>query len=178
MVNLIAKSPCDGALPMEKGSLTLSAGPTVPITSVAPFIGQEAAVSAALRSEIGAAFPNPGCVTGESDAQVVWSGLGQALVLGPVVAPDGAAITDQSDAWTWLVLEGAQARDALAFVTPLDLRDSIFKPGQAARSLLGHMSCLFWRTGAERYEMLVFRSMAHTAIHELSTAMTFAAETG
>lgn len=171
MGNLIAKPPCDGLLPVATGALQLSEGVYETITSVAPFKGKDALVSKALKAAIGAALPAPNRATGKADARVVWSGLGQAMVLGPAVAPAGAAVTDQTDAWACLALEGPDAAAVLARLTPLDLRDSQFKRGHAARSLLGHMNCLFLRSGVARYEMLVFRSMAQTAVHELSRAM-------
>lgn len=171
MTRLIAKTACDGLLPVSHGALTLSEAVPQAITSVAPYAGQEAAVSDALKQAMGAGFPAPNRSLGKAGARVVWSGIGQALVLGAPVAPKGAAVTDQSDAWACLVLEGDGAADVLARLTPLDLRDSAFKRGHAARSLLGHMTCLFVRTGAVRFEMLVFRSMAKTAVHELSRAM-------
>ncbi len=171
MARLIAKSPAEGLLPVVVRGLTLTEADHGRITSVAPFRGQEAAVAGALKQAIGAAWPAPGRITGRAGARAVWSGLGQVLVLGPEVAVAGAALTDQSDAWCCLALEGEGAAAALARLTPLDLRESVFKRGHAARSLLGHMSCLFLRTGAARYEMLVFRSMARTAVHELTRAM-------
>ena len=63
------------------------------------------------------------------------------------------------------------ARAVLARLTPLDLRGSVFKTGHAARSTLGHMNCVFMRTGAARYQMMVFRSMTQTAVHEITRAM-------
>lgn len=171
MARLIAKSPCDGLVPVEAGGLRLTEADYGAITGLAPFQGQEGAVSATLKQAIGAGLPGPNRARGRAGARVVWSGLGQALMLGPPVDPAGAAVTDQSDAWACLALDGLGAREALARLTPLDLRDSAFKRGHAARSLLGHMTCLFIRTGATRYEMLVFRSMARTAVHDLTRAM-------
>lgn len=171
MVNLVAKSAADGLLPVTHGSVTLSEAGMARITSVAPFRGRSGAVSDALKAAVGAAFPAPNRVTGTAGARIVWTGPGQAMVLGPEVAVEGAALTDQSDAWAWLVLEGAGARDVLARLTPVDLRDGVFKRGHAARTLLFHMTCTLMRTGAERWEILVFRSMARTAVHDLGEAM-------
>ncbi|MCG6904137.1 MAG: sarcosine oxidase subunit gamma [Rhodobacter sp.] len=172
MPRLIAKSACDGLLPVTIGSVTLSEFSPDAITSLAPFNGRAAAVSGALKSAIGAGFPAANRCTGKAGARVAWSGIGQALVIGPRVEIDGAAMTDQTDAWACLALDGARAGEVLARLCPLDLRDSQFKTGHAARSLLGHMTGLFLRTGARRFELLVFRSMAQTAVHELTGAMT------
>lgn len=172
MARLIAKTACSGLLPIETGTVGMSEMLPEAITLVAPFDGQEKAVSEALKSTIGAAFPAPGRATGKAGARIVWSGLGQALVLGPPADVPGAAISDQSDAWACIVLEGANVPAVLARLCPLDLRESSFKRGHAARTLLGHMTCLILRSGVARYELLVFRSMARTAIHELARAMT------
>ena len=172
MVRLIAKTPCEGLVPVEVAGVTLTEWVPEAITSVAPFKGQDKLVSAALKEALGTGLPAPGRAAGKEGARVLWSGLGQAMVLGPRVEVSGAALTDQSDAWACLVLEGPEARAVLARLCPLDLRREVFKRGHVARSLLGHMNVLVHRAGAERYELMVFRSMAHTAVHELSEAMT------
>ena len=171
VAKLLAKSAGYGLLPLQIGELTLVELPVDTITSVAPYAGKEASVSKALKAKIGAGLPAQGRAVGKASARVVWSGLDQVLVLGPKVNVPDAAVSDQSDGWLHVALEGDDARDVLARLCPLDLRDSVFKRGHAAGSLLGHMNCLYLRTGADRYEMLVFRSMAHTAVSELKRAM-------
>ena len=176
MVDLIARTPLGGIAPRSIGAVTLSEISHEAITSLAPFRGQEAAVSAALKKRFGAAFPKPGRYTGKAGARALWSGMGQALILGAALEPiPGAAITDQSDAWTCVALDGQGARDVLARLTPLDLRAGVFRTGQAARTEIAHMSGIVLRTGAERYEMMVFRSMAQTLWHDLETAMRMVA---
>ena len=171
MARLTAKSPC-ADLDLDRVRMfELTETDYGSITSVAPFRGREQDVSDALKATIGTGFPAPGRVTGRTGARVAWSGLGQALVLGPRVAPQGAAVTDQSDAWACLALSGRGSADVLARLTPLDLRDSRFRRGHAARSLLGHMPCLFLRTGTTRYELLVFRSMTRNVVEELGRAV-------
>ena len=171
MISLIAKSACEGLLPLSYGSATLTEAFSEAITSVMPLKGQDKAVSAALKDAVGAELPGPGRTTGNAGARVVWSGTGQAMVLGPRVTIAGAAVTDQSDGWACMALEGEDARAVLARLVPLDLRVGVFKSGHAARTLLGHMSCVLMRTGKDRYGLMVFRSMAKTAVHELEIAM-------
>ena len=171
MANLVATSSAEGRLPAAIGPMTLSEAPFAPITWVAPFQGQSASVSAALKAATGIGLPNPGEVLAWDGVKAVWAGPGQALILGAEVAPEGAAIADQSDGWIWLILDGAGAADVLARLTPIDLREDSFGVGQAARTLLFHMTATILRTGTERYEILVFRSMAATAVHDLTTAM-------
>ena len=171
MPRLTARTPCADLDLAGIGSCELSEVDHGSVTSVAPFRGCEQEVSKALKAIIGSGFPAPNRVMGKAGARVVWSGLGQALVLGPPVELENAAVTDQSDAWACLALSGKMSVDVLAHLTPLDLRDRRFRRGHAARSLLGHMPCLFMRLGATRYEMMVFRSMAATAVHEIRRAM-------
>lgn len=171
MARLVATSPAAGLLPVTAGAVTLSEEVPEAITSVAPYRGKAKAVSEALKADFGAGFPAPNRTTGRSGARIVWNGPGQAMALGPRVSPEDAAVTDQSDAWACLVLEGTHAAAVLARLVPVDLREAAFKRGHAARTLLGHMTCTLMRTGALRYEILVFRSMAATAVHELAVAM-------
>lgn len=179
MPELIAKTPCAGlGLPLAHGAAVLDEWLPGPMTSVAPFAGQAAAVDAAL-APLGLAFPAPNGMADSGmadggDARIVWTGRGQAFVIG-VAAPDAlaplAALSDQSDGWAGLRLTGAAAGAVLARLVPLDLTPGAMAPGTAARSLLGHMPLILMRTGDHAFDLLTFRSMAHTAVHELTTAM-------
>ncbi len=172
MTELTAKSPCDGLLPLTIGSVSCSETVFDAITSVAPYAGEAEWVSSALRGQIGAEFPAPNRATGTAHNRAVWSGRDQALVLGPRLAEiPGAAMTDQTDAWACVALDGAGARDVLARLVPVDLRDHAFSQGHAARTLIGHMTCVLMRTGENRYGIMVFRSMARTLAHDLRLAM-------
>ena len=172
MADLTATTPCAGLLPLTIGAQTLDEEVFDAITSVAPFRGQAKSVSAALKAQMGAGFPGPGRATGKADARAVWAGRAQALVLGPALDPiAGAAMTDQTDGWACVALSGPGAREVLRRLVPVDIRPDVFKRGHAARTTLGHMHCLLLRTGADRYGILVFRSMAATLVHELKEAM-------
>jgi sarcosine oxidase subunit gamma len=89
-----------------------------------------------------------------------------------------AALTDQSDGWARIRLDGAGAEVVLARLVPLDLSQGSFGKGQVARTSLGHMMMLVTRTGIAAFDMMVFRSMARTAIHELEQAMKAVAARG
>ena len=174
MVKLVAKSPCDGMLPIEINGLRLMDAAPDPITSVAPYAGQEEAASSALKALIGAELPAPNRSTGRAGARVVWTGAGQAMVIGTAVDPSlaqHAALTDQSDAWITFRLQGQGVEDVLARLTPLDLNPGVFKKGHVARSQLGHMNAIFLKVAGDAFEIMVFRSMARTAVHEFEIAM-------
>lgn len=174
MVNLIAKSPCDGLLPVTIGNVTLSELDLGQMISVAPFKGEQKAVSAVMKEAHGVAFPSPNRMNAKGGVQALWFGQGQALLIG--AEPDvsltaKAAMTDQSDAWTVVELKGDGAADVLARLVSLDLRDSEFKRGHTARCDLMHMMASVTKTGANSFQIMVFRAMAKTLIHDLTTAM-------
>lgn len=172
MPSLIEKTACDGLLPRTSGGMTLSELPFTQVTSVAPLGGKVRALSAAL-TDMGLGWPGPGQSRRSGPATILWAGRDQALLLGPDPAPltGLAALTDQSDAWARLRLKGAGAEAVLARLVPLDLRLSVFAEGQVARSGLNHMMAVLLRSGADSFDILVFRSMAHSAVHELLQAM-------
>ena len=174
MVKLLAKSPFEEILPFEVNGLALSGADPAVITSVAPYSGQEAATSEALKALVGAELPGPNRCTGGDAARVVWTGAGQAMVIGAQVDPSlaqHAALTDQSDAWVTFRLQGQGVEDVLARLTPLDLNPGVFKRGHAARSQLGHMNAIFIKVAGDAFEIMVFRSMARTAVHEFEVTM-------
>lgn len=174
MAELIVKSSADGLTPLDIGGVQLTEAAMAPIWAIAPFRGQADAVSRKLQKAHGLSFPAPGALHGVEQARIAWSGLDQAFLMGITPDPDlgsHAALTDQSDAWTHLILDGPTVRDVLARWVPIDLSPPACPPGSARRTLLGHMPALILHQGGDRFELLVFRSMAGTAVHELTRAM-------
>lgn len=175
MVDLTVTPPCHGLLPVTIGSLTITEEPFSPLTAVAPFRGQDAALSTALKAAHGMAAPAPNRATGKAGARAIWFGQRMILLQGP--DPDAklakfAALTDQSDGWCVVRLDGAGAADVLARLTPIDLRDSAFKRGHTARTELRHMMASITRIGAQSYQIMVFCSVAQTLVHDLKAAMS------
>ncbi len=174
MDKLIAKSPCADLLPLTVGSVTLSEEDAGEITSVAPFKGQQKALSDAMKSAHGMTYPAANRATGKSGARAIWFGHSQAMLMGPL--PDAslsqyAAIVDQSDAWAVVRLEGDGAEDVLARLVPIDVQLPHFKRGHTARSLLFHMTASITRVGEKSFQIMVFRSMAKSLVHDLKRAM-------
>jgi heterotetrameric sarcosine oxidase gamma subunit len=176
VANLIARTPFDGLLPLAHGTVEASEVDPGTITSVAPFAGQAAAVSSALKKAIGCELPPVGAFTESGATRIAWSGLDQWFVMSAeAVSPAGAALTDQSDAWAAVQITGTDARAVLARLMPIDLRPTVFEVSHTARTMLGHMSCLVMRVGDDAYVVLVFRSMAASAAHDLDRAMRMVA---
>jgi heterotetrameric sarcosine oxidase gamma subunit len=162
VAKLNAKTSAEGLLPLTEGKMMLTEAKVREIWSIAPYPGQDAGI------------PSPNRASGKEGARMIWAGRDQALWIG-TNAPDQtlaeiAALTDQSDALTVVRLDGEGANDALSRLTPLDLRESQFKRGHTARTLVGHMAAQITRT-TKGFEIMVFRSMAGTLVHELHVAM-------
>ncbi len=173
MTELVAVSASPGWSGKSIAGARFGAFEPQAILSVAPFAGAGAEVSQALQQATGLPLPEVGECLGTDAAGVIWFGRGQAMFIGPDPGrfTQAAALTDQSDAWTVLRLEGRRARDVLARLVPLDLRPSAFAQGQSARSELGHMMLSLSCTGADVFLLMVMRSMTKTAIHEIEAAM-------
>jgi heterotetrameric sarcosine oxidase gamma subunit len=167
---LIAKSALQGRS-LTLGGVTLAETEVGPISSIAVFPGGAKPVAKGLKT-LGLAMPEPNTVTEKKGARIVWTGREQAFLLG-VEAPvlQGAAVTDQTDGWAVLSLSGAAAVEVLARLVPVDLRLQTFPAGKALRSSLNHMNAVILRVGDYAFEIMVFRSMALTAWHELETTM-------
>lgn len=178
MASLIETDVLADLLPVACGATALVAVDLGRVTSVMPFRGQSGAAGDAL-GKLGLGWPGPGqSLTAEGRA-ILWTGRGQAFLLGADPAPLAglAALTDQGDAWAVMRLEGAGAASVLARLVPLDLRPEAFPEGAVARSGLNHVMAIFRRV-SEGIEIWVFRSMAATAVHELTEAMARVAARG
>lgn len=72
-----------------------------------------------------------------------------------------AAVCGQSDGRAIIRVAGARARDALAKGVPIDLHPRVFKPGDAAVTVVDHIGVQLWQVDAvPSYEFCVFRSFA------------------
>lgn len=165
MPELIAKTALAGRAPVTRAGTTLAEADPGQITSIAAFPGAMKKLVKALGH-----FPAPGT----HDKGLVWTGPEQAFLLGRP-APDLAglaAVTDQSGGWACLSVMGPMAAQALMRLIPVDLPK--LGPGQAARAPLGHMSAVVMGE-AGGFRILVFRSMAQTAWHEIETALAMLA---
>jgi heterotetrameric sarcosine oxidase gamma subunit len=167
---LIAKSALDGRS-LTLGAVTLAEVSVGPITSVAVLPGGGKALAKGLKG-LGLAMPEPNSFAEKKGARIVWTGRDQAFLIGvEPPALEGAAVTDQSDGWVVLAVSGTGAVDVLARLVPLDLRLATFPVGRAVRTQVNHMNAVVLRTGDYAFELMVFRSMARTAWHELDATM-------
>lgn len=173
MPELIAKSPLAGTAPLTRAGTTLAEATLGPVTSVAPYPGREKKVNTALKP-LGLTFPAPNTQSAKGAVRLLWAGRDMAFLIGaeaPGALADHAALTDQTDGWATLTLTGPAAVDALMRLVPLDLRLSAFPVGRTTRAPLNHMQMQITRTAPDAFELMVFRSMARTAWHELAEVL-------
>ncbi len=170
MVKLLSRTPCADLLPLTVGTITMTEVTLDRIMSAAPFAGLTKPASAALKEQIGLGLSAPGRAISNRRARVIWAGQRMWLVAADVALDGLAAVTDQSDAWAILRIEGPGVVDVLARLVPIDLRADHFKGGHTARTMLGHMSVGITRVGAQAFEVMAMRSMAATLVHELQSA--------
>ncbi|WP_186826948.1 sarcosine oxidase subunit gamma [Shimia ponticola] len=173
MVKLIAKSAAEGLLPVEVAGVRVEEI-VAPLASLSPFQGQDAALGKALKKAHGVVLPKAGQITQAGEVSCHWFGLNHVMLMG--AAPDAslakvAAVTDQSDAWCRVRMTGEAARDVLARLTPIDLRDAALPVGATARTDIQHMSGALTRVGEDVWEVMVFRSVARTLVHDLTTSL-------
>lgn len=174
MGELKALSPASGLLPKTIGQLQLRELDPGPMSVLSPFKGQVQALSAAMTAAHGLGFPPPNTTARTDTAMVIWFGRDQALLTGEAPAETLstlAAVTDQSDAWTVVELDGPDSDQVLARLVPVDLRLKAFPVAATVRSDLMHMQASITRTSETAFRILVFRSMAATLVHDLQTAM-------
>lgn len=172
MPELIAKTALEGRKPLVIAATTLSQLDPGAVTSIAPFPGQEKAVAKALKP-LGLSFPGVNSFTSKDAATLIWAGRDQAFLIG-TACPDmgaAAAVTDQSGGWVTLSLDGPEACAALMRYVPLDLRLAAFPVGTSVRTPFYHMSMLLMRVSDQGFQLMLFRSMARTAWHEIEVAL-------
>lgn len=84
---------------------------------------------------------------------------------------DTVYLTDQSDSWVVVDLQGPLAIAALERICPLDLHDSIFTDASVSRTVMEHLSVILMRTDTNGFRLLSPRSSAVSLWHALHTSI-------
>lgn len=176
MTDLSLNAPVTGPRNMSCGAMHLTIDAPQSITAILPHPNSLDALNTILKSDFGLRFPKPGEVVTKDQTRLIWNGLDHALLVGAETAltplAPYALLADQGGALARFTLIGPDLADVMARLCPLDLRPSAFGPNHAARSLLGHIDALFvTHTGGDLIEIFVMRSMAQSALTELTHAM-------
>jgi sarcosine oxidase subunit gamma len=142
--------------------------------------GKASAFAAALRDALAMTAPDAPHAVQQGGHQLVWSGPGQWLYIGPGRAAieslaarlQGlAAVSDQSDARAMVRVSGPRVRDALAKGCMVDLHPRGFATGHTALTSIAHIGVQLWQVDdSPSYDIIVFRSMASSFWSWLSAA--------
>ena len=173
MLKLIAKSPLEELLPISCGSVSLTEDAVGCITLIASKKGQKKQLSGVLKEAHGMALPAPNRMTGRTEARCVWFGQ-QYLLIGPEPNPslnNVARLTNVSDGYAVARAEGAEIEQVLARLVPVDVSRAVFKRGHTARTLIQHMTGSLSRISDTAFQIIVFRSMALTLVHDIERSM-------
>jgi sarcosine oxidase subunit gamma len=159
------------------------------IVSLAARRGQRGTLSAAVQQRWGVDLPGtPRCVVGEG-VTFVWSGADQWLAIADADAGDLeaelraaarslASITAQGDGRVVLRLSGPAVRDLLSGVVAIDLHPRVFRPGDTALTLAGHVGVQIRQIDETPcFEMMALRSYAGSLVETvLEVGLKFGVE--
>ncbi|MCW1931802.1 sarcosine oxidase subunit gamma [Pararhodobacter zhoushanensis] len=142
--------------------------------------GDPAVLGAAVQAVLGLAMPEVRRVVAGEGAQVLWMSPDELLVVTGYDAAPGlaaglaAALGDAfatvavvSDARAVITLSGAQARDVLAKLCPVDFAD--FPVGCLRRTRAAQVAAAVWRTSDSDWSLICFRSVAGYVWEALAT---------
>lgn len=163
----------NSALPFETKSVALSENQPQYMVSVAPFKGQGIGVNVAMQKLARLTLPKVGEVVANGETRVQWIGHGVWFVFNVdpkklTNALDGkAAVTDQSDAWSVMILSG-EIEPILARLSPFDFPR--LQKNQTAYTEFAKLSAILTRTDTG-IEIMLRRSAALWAVGQIKQAM-------
>ncbi len=179
---LIALSALDGIVvpgrigkPDVEPGVTISERVDLGLTTVMVRKGRQADLAAAAERFYGVALPAGSRLAAGSRAGFIGTGPGQWLVVSETLRNGAlardlaekfrglASISDQSDGRAVVRISGPKARDVLARGLPIDLDPRVFKPGDAATSLISYIGVQLWQVDENpTFDIAVFRGFAQS----------------
>jgi methylglutamate dehydrogenase subunit D len=180
----LSPAPFLGRYAAETGGTRLTEVTDRALVSIAVPLGGEAALGEALRAAFGAGLPVVGESTRAADGKSVFLGLARDQVFallpaeGPLAASELARrlgtvgyLTDQTDGWVLLRLDGPLALAALERTCMLDLGAAAFPTGRVARTVMEHLGTILLREGPERFLLMSASSSARSFLRGLETSL-------
>ena len=145
----------------------------------------------AVKEATGQDVPGQRQVSVNGDTGVCWMSSDELLVLVPYAEVEAklAQMTETlgdthslavnvSDARAVFSISGANAREVLGKLAPVELSAEAFQPGQIRRSRLAQVAGAFWMDDAETFRVVCFRSAADYVFKLLSVAAQPGSEVG
>ena len=87
-----------------------------------------------------------------------------------------ALLSDVSDARAVFTLKGANVREVVAKLAPVDMAPSQFGCGEMRRTRFGQIAAAFWMTGEDELKIICFRSVAEYMYKQLCLCATHGSE--
>ncbi|QYX56425.1 sarcosine oxidase subunit gamma family protein [Roseovarius sp. SCSIO 43702] len=150
-----------------------------------------AKVKTAVKDAAGLDVPAQRKIVSEGETAVAWMSPDELLILVPYAKVEDALAkvekalkgehflaVNVSDARAVFVLEGAQVRDVMAKIAPVDMARDAFGPGDFRRTRLAQIAGAFWMPDDETVKAICFRSVAQYAFDLFSTAAETGGEVG
>lgn len=147
------------------------------------------ALAGALGDVLGAGIPAQRRIHGGKGGSAAWMSPDELLLIvdyprvaGVIAALETAlageffTLADVSDARAVFTLSGAQARDVLAKLCPVDF--AAFETGEIRRTRAAQVAAAIWRSGDEDFTLVCFRSVAQYMWDLLCTAAKPGSEVG
>jgi sarcosine oxidase subunit gamma len=130
--------------------------------------GDMALIGAAAAKATGADAPGQRQISGGKAGHVAWMSPDELLIVAPDAAPlvakldkalagEFALVADVSDARAVFTIKGAQARDVLAKIAPVDFAD--FTPGTIRRTRAAQVAAAIWCDAPDSFTLVCFRSV-------------------
>ena len=147
------------------------------IYSIALAVQPDAAL-ASIKNTLGAAWPATGqcSISGDGKFRLLGLAADQVFTIftDNTVMPaldETAYITNQTDSWVTLHLEGALARTALERVCPIDLHPTVFPAGHVTRTSMEHLAAIIMCEAENDYLLLSPSSSAESFLHAIETSL-------
>lgn len=94
----------------------------------------------------------------------------QAVKMAADLSKTHALVVDVSDARAVFEVEGADVRDVLAKLAPIDTHPDVLKPGMLRRTRIAQVACAVWMPTSTTARIICFRSVADYMFGVLSVA--------
>lgn len=147
------------------------------------------ALALALHQATGCDMPARRRVVGAGGNAVAWMSPDELLVMVPyaqaraiaatlstTLAGEFVTVADVSDARALFTLAGAEVPEMLCKLCPVDF--STLAESEIRRTRAAQVATALWRSGAEEYRLICFRSVAQYMFDLLSNAARPGSETG
>jgi len=138
-----------------------------------------------IKKSLGVQWPKTGFSTASGDGKYQLLGLQADQVFALVNAPatkdgqapqlpnlaDEAYVTDQSDSWACLSIQGEDATGALERICPIDLHPSVFAVGQVTRTAMEHLTVIILCEAENSYSLFSPSSSAQSFAHAIEMSL-------